>query len=61
MAVWCGGIGTYAVRSLVRRSPYVPPVAEQLAAIAALPAEEILVRGSEQPIAVPRAASRGAG
>lgn len=28
--------------------PYVPPVAEQ---IAALPAEEILVRGSEQPAA----------
>ena len=39
---------------------YVPPVAEQ---IAALPAEEILLRGSDQPAATPdellRAAHEG--
>jgi hypothetical protein len=40
--------------------PYVPPVAEQLAA---LPAEEVLVRASDEPTATPdellRAASAG--
>jgi len=43
-----------------RRFPYVPPVAEQ---IAALPADEILVRGSAQPASTAeellRAAQRG--
>lgn len=37
--------------------PYVPPVAEQ---VAALPAEEILVRGADPPVAMPEELLRAA-
>ena len=49
--VFFGGLGMRrnALKE-ARRLVYVPPVAEQ---VAALPAEEILVRGSERPDAAP--------
>jgi len=37
----------------VQSLPYVPPAAEQLERLAALPAEDILVRGSDRPAAAP--------
>jgi hypothetical protein len=55
-----GITGFAGARSRVRKAkalPYVPPVHKQ---IAALPAEEILVRGSDQPAALPEELLRAA-
>jgi len=64
MTLSLGVLGVWLWRPSSKRAnalAYVPPVAEQ---IAAMPAEEILVRGSEEPSAAPgellRAARTGA-
>jgi len=52
----CGALSTACVRlckhcvNSVRALPYVPPVAEQ---VAKLPADAVLVRGSDRPSATP--------
>ena len=49
VAVYLGHVSASSFKE-VRALSYVPPVAEQLAD---LPAEEILLRGSDQPMATP--------
>ncbi len=54
---FCGLMLWQAAAKKARSIPYVPPVREQ---IAALPAEQILVRGSEEPDVLPQDMLRAA-
>jgi hypothetical protein len=52
-AVLASGVGlvvSFRFRKEMRKTAYVPPVAEQLAA---LPADKVFLRGSDQPTATP--------